>query len=174
MLCLGTNTTNAQIADGLYHCRYVVLHTWDDFVIVQRDTAYVQGLSEIKSNIHTGLFDTLVKQHDSLYTGKKHFLIKEKNAVYLIQRTRKDKRNISTKLTYADAEITQMWDSRHNKLLWNNNYEPYIQKLQGLENNKPAADELFKAYYALERRAYELNQPAFAKELQAFKQKYLQ
>ncbi len=174
MLCLGTNTTNAQIADGLYHYRSTLLHTWDDFVLVKKDTAYIKMLSEIHGTIGHSPYDTLIKQNDSLYESKRSLLVKRDGAIYFAYRKRKAKRNRYKKLTYENAEIRHMWDSRHNKLLIHKINDAYFLRLWSLENNNPSRDELLKAYYALGRKAYELSQPAFAEELQAFKQKYLQ
>lgn len=171
ILVLNCNTASAQIADGIYNCQYVLLHVWDDFVLVKGDTAYVQGLSEIKSQIAYGPFDTLIKQSDNKYIGTKYLLVKEEGITYLVHRKRKEKNNKYYRLYSPDEAIIQKWDRRHNMLAVNRLYNPYIERLRSYENEPQRHEKLIEAHQVLMRKV-DTTQPAFNIELERFKKDY--
>lgn len=171
MLVLCFNTTKAQISDGLYNCQYVFLHVWDDFVLVKGDTAYVQGLSEIKSQIAHGPYDTLIRQNDNKYIGAKYLLVKEQGVTYLVVRKRKEKNNKYYRLNPPDEAIIQKWDRRHNMLAVIKIDESYTERLHSSEHDSVRHEKLIEAHTALMRKV-DTTQPAFAIELERFKKDY--
>lgn len=171
MLVLDCKTTKAQISDGLYNCQFVLMHVWDNFILVKGDTAYVQDLSEIKSQIAYGPFDTLIRENDTKYVGAKYLLVKERGITYLVVRKRKEKNNKYYRLSTADQAIIQKWHRRHNMLAVKKLYEPYIKRLRTYENDSLRHEELIEAYMTLVRKV-DTTQAAFNIELERFKKDY--
>lgn len=117
ILLFSTQSTAAQLKNGLYLKRSIFIHTWDDFAIVDNDTAYAYLLSEIHFALQIGRLDTLYKRNDSLYSGEYYKLFARNGQLYLVGSKSREKERPNRHMKTADPEIKTIWSNRHEKLL---------------------------------------------------------
>ena len=140
------------------------------FVTIDNELAYPEYFDESSDHVSYKVLDTLRKENDSLYAGRKYFISLRGQKMYINSLdTRRGLR--LNELQKADEEIKKRWDKLHNRWRLYQLWKEYIVLRNKLKDTafRKSLDRTYKGL----RRKLNMPQQSFKNELIQFRKDFL-